>query len=278
MPAAGEPGVRAKAGEAFTLPVQLVNASEHALDAGELHVDAPAGWTVSPARVNVRTLPAGEMHVQRFTITPPDGHEYAPQYPQPLVARWTDGSSGVAVMSTLVELAPDPAQRSLLLSGNASWSRHYPHRLDTHVSYRHLQPADAAIDDPASLRGTSGALLNGFGSAGGERNSLNRGTYVPSHYVRYRAREAEILFDLRTTRHIARINVVNGPEHVTPLSVETYTSVDGEHFARSGTLMISTPAYENVIALHQIEARYVKLRVTWPAAGGTLDEIEIWGR
>ncbi|MGV3591839.1 MAG: beta-galactosidase [Gammaproteobacteria bacterium] len=282
-PAAIESGVRAKAGEAFTQPVQLVNASAHALGAGVLHIDAPAGWTVSPARVDVRALPTGEMHVQSFTVTPPDEEQLAPQYPQALVARWTDGGGSTATMSMLVELAPDPAQRSLLLSGNASWSRRYPyridaHRLDAHVSYRHLQPAEEAIDDPASLRGTRGALLNGFGSAGGERNSLNRGAYVPSHYVRYRAREAEILFDLRTTRHIARIHVVNGPEHVTPLSVETYTSVDGEHFARNDTLKLSTPALENVIPMHQIEARYVKLRVTWPAAGGTLDEIEIWGR
>ncbi|HEY0963095.1 MAG TPA: NEW3 domain-containing protein, partial [Pseudomonadales bacterium] len=281
-PAADGHHVRMRADEAFTLPIQLVNASEHALESGELRIDAPSGWTVVPAMFDVPRLAAGAMHTQRVTVTPLDARQHGARdafhHPQPMTARWSDGRGRDATMSMLVDFAPDPAQRSLLLSGNASWSSHYPHRLDAHVSYRHLAPDDDAIDDPASLKGTRGALLNGFGSAGGERNSSNRGTPVTSHYVRYRAREAEILFDLRTTRHIARVHVVNGPEHVTPLSVETYTSVDGKHFAHNATVKSSTPALENVIALHQIEARYVKLRVTWPDVGGTLDEVEIWGR
>lgn len=283
-----------QAGAAFTLPVQLVNASEHTLEAGELRIDAPAGWSVSPATIETPALDAGAMYTQAFSITPPATTRH--EYPQPLVARFNDGERGddeddagendadendadeSAVMSTLIDVTADPAQRSLLLTGNASWSRHYPHRLDARASYRHLKPADDAIDDPASLRGTGGALLNGFGSAGGERDSINRGAFMPSHYVHYRAPEAEILFDLRSVRHLNRLHVVKGPEHVTPLSMETYTSVDGENYARQSILTFDTAALESIIPLHQIEARYVKLRVVWPTAGGTLDEVEIWGR
>lgn len=265
-----------QAGEAFTLPVQVVNTSEHALKAGELRIDAPPGWSVNPETVETPVLEAGVMHTQRFTITPPE--RLAQDYPQPLVARFNDGKRDSGVISTLIDVASEPSQRSLLLTGNASWSRHYPHRLDARATYRHLKPAADAIDDPASLQGSGGALLNGFGSAGGERDSMNRGTYVRSHYVHYRAREAEILFDLRSVRQIERVQLVKGPEHVTPLSVETYTSIDGENFARQDTLTFKVPALESVIALHRIEARYVKLRVVWPSAGGTLDEVEIWGR
>ncbi|MDY6981825.1 MAG: beta-galactosidase [Pseudomonadota bacterium] len=271
-----ESETRVQAGDAFTLSVQVVNASRHARDAGELRIDAPAGWLVSPATVVTPKLDAGAMHTQRFTITPPERLTH--DYPQPLVARFNDGERDSAVTSTSIDVAVDPAQRSLLLTGNASWSRDYPHRRDARVTYRHLEPADDEFDDPASLQGTGGALLNGFGSVGGERDSMNRGAWVRSHYVHYRAREAWILFDLRSVRQIERVHVVKGPEHVTPLSVETYTSVDGENYARQNTLAFTVPALESVIAMHRIEARYVKLRVIWPSAGGTLDEVEIWGR
>jgi hypothetical protein len=264
---------RVPAGEPFMLPVQIVNPSAEALAPGSMRVQVPEGWSVEPLQADTPQLQAGASHTLRFSVTP---SQATSDRPYPLIAHWSQGETERALMSMLVDVAP--AENSMLLSGNASYSQHYPQRVDTRATYRHLAPDAALIDDPASGRGAHAALTNGFGSIGGERNSFNRGAYVPSHYVRYRGASAEILFDLRTARQINRIQLVKGPERVTPLSVETYTSVDGEEYFAHGAVKPEAAQLETTISLPQTNARYVKLRLVWPSAGGTLDEVEIWGR
>jgi hypothetical protein len=290
-------------GATFAITATLFNTTGAALPAGALRLLAPAGWTVSAtadaatgaadttgttagngtAAGNAATpaLAPGASAKVRFTITAePDGKRMTPDWIHPLVARWNTAGEDRAIAATWVEAAPAPADIPLLLTDNARYSDAYPYKKKTGATYRYTDPACAAAD-PISKAGRvkpGEALTCGFGSIGGERNSFNRGDYVKTFYARYQSRQVGVVFDLQDTRVIRRVNIVAGPEPVQPREVRVFTSEDGDTFAPQKTIAWEENKLEHVIALDDVRARHVKLAVEWPAAGGTLDEVEIWGR
>jgi hypothetical protein len=54
-------------------------------------------------------------------------------------------------------------------------------------------------------------------------------------------------------------------------------SEDGVIFTPATELAPEGSAMEHELALAGLKARFVRIRAEWPFAGGTLDEVEIWG-
>lgn len=267
--------------ESFAVGVRVVNASANELPAGQLTLVVPDGWQVSKPSLPTAPVPPRSSIVTEFRVTAgAPGLALEPQRLYPLIARWNDGTVDRAVMTAQVEGAPAPADGWRLLSDNANYPDSFPFRTHTGASYRYAAPAAAQIADPATDRGSGNgrALLNGFGNIGGERNSANRGGYVRKSYARYAAPEAEVIIDLQTTHLIQRVNIVPGPEPVLPRKVTLATSEDGTTYATRRELPLQGAAPEIIVPLDGVQARFIKLRVEWPGNGGTLDEIEVWGK
>jgi hypothetical protein len=272
---------KATPGQAFPLAVQIANTTGAELPAGTVTTKVPAGWSVVPAMAASPLLAAGGSATVEFTVTPgTDAAAVAPDRLYPLIARWSDGTADRALITAKVEGAPDEASVWRLLTDNTTYPETYPYRTATGATYRHVLPAAAQIADPAATAqdGAGGALTNGFGSIGGERNSSNRGGYVKKNYARYAAPEAEVVFDLQAARTVQRVTVVAGPEPVVLRRLVVFTSDDGISFSQRSYMPLERPTDEIALDFDGVSARYVKLRAEWPAAGGTLDEIEIWGR
>ena len=284
--AAGAPNAEGRAprvmpGREFPLTVQIANTTGGNLSAGMVTPKVPAGWSVVPASAATPALGANDSAEVEFVVTPAaDGATIMPDQLYPFVARWSDGASDRAVITAQLEAAVDEEKALRLLTDNTNYPDAYPHRTLTGATYRHISPAAAQIADPASATqgGGGGALTNGFGSIGGERNSSNRGGYLKKNYVKYAAPEAEVVFDLKTPRMVRRVVVVAGPEPVALRRVEVFTSDDGVSFIQRREMTFVRPTEEIAVDLDGVSARYVKLRSEWPTAGGTLDEVEIWGR
>ncbi len=271
---------RVPAGSSAVLPVALVNPAGRELAPGSLRLKAPRGWKVEPAEIETPRVPAGGKHVVEFAVTLPESGAVAPHWSQPLTARWSEGGRDRAIVTTQIEPVPDEAAVPRLLSDNAQYPATFPYRLETGATYRYLAPVTAQIKDPVSI-GSSGvggrALLTGFGSQGGERNSFNRGGYVAPRYARYATPVAEVLFDLQAMRRLARVNIVSGPEPVMLQKLAVSISEDGVIFTPVTELTPEGSAMEHELALAGLKARFVRIRAEWPFAGGTLDEVEIWG-
>ncbi|WP_068770877.1 beta-galactosidase [Termitidicoccus mucosus] len=268
-------------GATFAVSATLFNTTGATLPEGGLRLLAPAGWTISGSNAATPALAPGASAEASFTITAePDGRRMAPDWIYPLVARWNTAGEDRAIAATWVEGAPVPADIPLLLTDNARYPDDYPYKKKTGATYRYTDPSWAAAD-PISKAGRTKpgeALTGGFGSIGGERNSFNRGDYVKTFYARYPSRQVEVVFDLRDAHALRRLNIVAGPEPVQPREVRVLTSEDGGSFALQKTIAWTANEMELIAGLDDVRARHVKLVVEWPAAGGTLDEVEIWGR
>ncbi|HEY0947080.1 MAG TPA: NEW3 domain-containing protein, partial [Opitutaceae bacterium] len=267
-----------KPGQAVRLPVRLINTTGAPLGAGAFHVRVPAGWSVEPASLPTSSVAAGGEAAAAFTVTA------AATLPadrlQPVIVRWRDASGDRAVMTKQLAGAPAETDIPRLLTANANYPAAFPYRVETGATYRYAAPRSGQVKDPVDPGGRvkeGQALQSGFGSMGGERNSFNRGGYVKSHYARYAEPVVEIVFDLQARRELARVNLVCGPEPVTLTRLQVLTSDDGETFAPQGEVAPVRPTQELELSLDRVAARYVKVRAEWPAAGGTLDEVELWG-
>jgi alpha-L-fucosidase len=61
----------AKAGEPFTATLEVTNPARSTSPDGRITLDVPAGWSVSPTRVTIDALAAGESRNVEFEVTPP---------------------------------------------------------------------------------------------------------------------------------------------------------------------------------------------------------------
>jgi len=267
-------------GRTFPLTVQIANTTGADLAAGALALKVPMGWSVVPATAASPSLAVGGSAAVEFKVTPGmDAAAIMPDRLYPLIARWSDGVADRALITAQVEGAPNDAHVWRLLTDNATYPETYPYRTATGATYRHMLPPAAQIADPAApaQEGKGGALTNGFGSIGGERNSSNRGGYVKKNYVKYATPEGEVVFDLKDPHSLQRVIVVAGPEPVVLKRVTVFTSEDGVVFTLRQDLILERPTEETALDLGGVNARYIKIRSEWSTAGGTLDEIEIWG-
>ncbi len=232
-------------------------------------LSAPEGWNVSAPVVEA----GGDEFV--FEVTPqPDLRLYKPDELYSLVARLGDAEA-----TTCVEVVPDPNDVPRLLTANASFPATWPWSVSTGATYRYLEPTGSLIADPVKPREgvPLNALTNGFSSIGGQRHSYHRNLPGETHFARYDALCADILFDLKAEHRLARVTVVLGPGLNTPRVLEVLSGNDGQLFSLAAMIELSVPRPEVEIPLPPHRARYVRIRVQWARAGGTLDEIEIWG-
>lgn len=281
-PARSIDGYNAKvaAGAPFTFDVQLFNTTGAPLPAGTLRALAPSGWTLAAPSSATPALAASASHTVTFTVTPPaDPALVKPDWIYPLVVRWNDGQRDRAVISANVEIDTAALPIPLLLTGNGHYPATYPHRLDTGATYRYLTDAQLVADPAKPAKGVekNTALTNGFNSRLGLRSS---GSAINAYCAEYKADSASVEFDLRSSRNVRRVVVTAGPGDLLPSSLVLTVSADGQTFSAPVTLTPAPggPAREFTFNLPPTDARLVRLAVTWPAPGGTLDEVEIWGR
>ena len=272
---------QAAPGAPFQVEVELL-APANPSCAGTLRLDVPDGWTSAPGRHSTPPLAAGESRVFAFTVTPaPDHRLHKPDWLTPLTARWHDGTREAATAFSCVEVTADPALVPHLLTGNASFPATYPYLTTTGATYSYLAPADRSlIADP--LQAGDGhlgtALTNGFGSIGGQRHSHHRDLPGAGHIARYRAAHVDILFDLKSERDLMKVVLVTGAGPVYPTSVKVLAGANNRDFTPAAALTLDEPLLEIETPLFACRGRYVRVLIDWPAEGGTLDEIEIWGR
>lgn len=267
-------------GAPFRFTVQLHNTTGRPLPAGSLRALAPTGWTLASANAATPALAAGASHATVFTVTPEaDPALVKPDWIYPLVVRWSDGNQDRAVISANVEIDTNAADIPLLLTGNAHYPATYPHRLDIGATYRHLGDARLVSDPARSAKGVekNTGLTNGFNSRIGLRTS---GSSLNAYAVAFKGDSASVEFDLQSTRNVRRVVVTAGPGDMLPTSLLVTTSTDGTTFTAPVEITPAPQGLAREFTFHlpPTEARHVRLGITWPAAGGTLDEIEIWGR
>lgn len=280
------------AGKPFPVTVELINPSATAMPSGILRMQALEGWTIQPAgTTSTPRLSPGEKHTATFTITPPADPAFVkPDWLYPLVATWRDSHLSAqpqTVLSANIELSLPADQTLLLLTDNAHYPETYPHRRHTGATYRYAQPsadsaAASAISDPSrkdknTRPGT--ALTNGFNNKTGQRSSGAPGPYNAS----YVTRNVTVDFDLQATRSVRRAIVTAGPGDMRPIRLAFSTSENGNTFTEQLSYPIPSDTKvanrEYILTLPKdVSARHVRLTVEWPLAGGTLDEIEVWGR
>ncbi len=268
-------------GEAFTVDVQLFNTTGANLSSGELQVQAPSGWKVEPAQVKTSDLGVGESADFSFTVTPDsDPVRMRPGWLCPVAAAWCGQEKRQAVAAVHVESAPDTSKVLRLLSGNESYPENYPYRTGTRADYRYLAPQDTAIADPEKDgygNDTGQALLNGFSSPTGTRESYPYWWGDIKHHARYQADEISVLLDLKDEHDIRRVNIVRGAGTVYPETIRIAVSTDGDQFAEAAVLRPEQPEREYITDLFNAKGRYVRIESSWSGPEGTLDEIEIWG-
>ncbi len=273
--------LQVKAGVPFKVSVRLANTTAGELTPGTLRLITRAGWTVTPASQPTGAVARGQFKDYEFEVTPdPDDMRLTPDRLSPIVARWNDGKSDAAIISAIVEAVPAPEKTRRLLSDNASFPASYPYQLKTGAQYLYLAPIAAQIADPErdGFGKTSGrSLLNGFASFTGTRDSQpfwnNRGCHA-----QYKSAAVEIVFDLQASHELSDLVVVAGPGENKPVRVTAATSVDGKTYASAGEMAPARPRHEMTLKLNHPNARFVRVKVEWSQPGGTLDEVEIWGR
>lgn len=266
---------KVKPGAVVPVTVQVFNPGPEALPEGTLTLQAVEGWKVTPGQIAAPAVPPGELKEFSFTVKVESRDErIKPDWLYPLVARWSAGETERAVCTVNVEAAPNPRRTAQLLSGNKSFPSTYPHRLDSGATYTYEgSPGPKDISDPV-LKGKTGALVNGFTAKTGSRSSGDS----PESIAKFQTTDAGIIFDLQQEREILKVWIVCGPGKARPEKVELFSSLDGNRFSSIGTLSEEPITSELRNETLSTRARYVKVQVTWPETGGTLDELEIWGR
>lgn len=268
-------------GKSFKVTGQLINVAGKNSGEGNIRCQAEAGWKVS-APIASHPLGAGQSSRFEFVVTPPaDEARIKPDWLYPIVLTW-NGAGGVSALATVhVEVASNSFRGLKLLSDNSSFPATYPYLIHTGATYGYRVPADIKqIADPVKNGGGSvgTALTNGFSALGGMRHSYHRGLYGTANYARYESPVVDIVFDLKKEREIGQVKVVLGPGKVLPKQIQVQVSQDGEVFTDLAQHTFDRPLLEWKSDIVSLRGRYVRIQVEWPEAGGTLDEVEIWGQ
>lgn len=269
-------------GQSFKVSGQLINTTGKELGVGSIGCQAVAGWKATTRTISTPILTAGQSFRFEYEImVPSNAAVLKPDWLYPVVLQWSRSDGIEALATTHVEMDFNKFRPMHLLSDNTQYPTTYPYLTHTGATYRYSAPVDIAqIADP--LKGGNGnvgnALTNGFSSIGGMRHSYHRGQYGTGHFARYGAPLAEIVFDLKSEHEIGRVNTVFGPGKVFPKLIRVDVSIDGENFTSIAQSVFEKPLLEWEMPIMQARGRYVRVHVEWPKAGGTLDEIEIWGR
>ncbi len=263
-------------GKPLKMKVLLFNTTAGPIGGGAVRVRALNGWQVEPAAYVTSDIPKSGEREFEFTVTPPRGPgSLQGDWLYPLVAVWNDGQKDASIFSMSVMADPDTVPS--LLSDNREFPDTYPHLIHTGVIYSYLAPDPSLVADPikkGAPRNT--ALLGGFGPTG--RLYPSRGDTQTLH-AKYDAPSADIVFDLQSIRQVMRISLFRGPSSLRPSHIKVMTSEDGRDYV-SQSEMVVPEAYLSKLDMppFDAQARYVRLQVDWPQAGGILDQVEIWGR
>lgn len=261
-------------GKPFTIEVQLHNTTGASLPAGRLRGLVPEGWTLSPATLATPALPPEGTHAAGFTITPrADSSLLNPDWIHPIVIRWNDGARDRAVISANVQTMLDQERFPLLLSGNASYPPTYPHRLETGATYRITVPEQGKVADPADPKATTPALTNGFDNRTGARSSTSGARFAVVHGTR-----AAVEFDLKSQRELMTVVITRGPRGPAPALIRLVVVSPGGERAVLAEERPHPESPEIAFRGLRTRARNVVVEFDWPEEGGSLDEIEIWGR
>jgi hypothetical protein len=75
-----------------------------------------------------------------------------------------------------------------------------------------------------------------------------------------------------------KVILVTGTGPVYPTVVRVFAGTNEHTFESVSSLALDKPLLEIETPIFTQRGRYVRVQVEWPAEGGILDEIEIWGR
>lgn len=255
--------------------VQLANPGTTELPAGEIALRALADWKVEPAVQATPVLKPGEMREFVFRVTVPEmSPHFRPNFVYPLLAQFiVEGERrGVAHQSVAVRL--DPTKFDYLLSDNAIDGR-FPRDFTIHTGAEYIYNFPDELPEGHSFRDPSTNTEDG--RAG---NALTDGLDWWTRRVTFVMPEAEVVFDLKSVYTISAVNLRKG-HPAFPTGVEVEVSENGKHFkpiAKASTLTWDEGDWA-MVKTEPVKGRYVLVRIIYPsAAGGFLDELEIYGR
>jgi hypothetical protein len=257
-------------GETFPVRVQLLNTTGRSLPAGSLGIQLPADWSTPNGQIGTTVLAPDQAAEWIFQVTPPaDAARLTPDWIYPVTFRWNEGTESKAIATVYVaESNANPSNALHLLSDNAYYPETYPYRTTTGASCSNVYPPSVSC----------GALTNGFGNIGGDRNSNYRGIPRSAYFVKYNSTNAVIQFDLKAERDIRKVVLVRGPIGSAPIQISVLTGTDGTNFFPQCEIPVTGPDWELTSPLFSAQARYLQVQVKWATAeNNTLDEVEIWG-
>lgn len=274
-------------GRPAVVTIDVVNPSSSAFVGGALTLQALDGWSVEPSVFSVGGFATGERQTFSVNVTPPsDVALLLPEWIYPLVATLTDADGARrAVLTANVQVDLPDSEALHLLTENAHVPDTHPRKRKTGAIYAYegTVPEKATISDPARPAKDSqpnSALTNGFNSRLGWRTT--GGTPGAFNAV-YATSKVTPVFDLKAPYEVRRVVINAGPGDNTPSRLSISTSLDGREWSEAASFEL-TPERANVrehtviLPAGAPKARHVKLVVEWAAEGGSLDEIEIWGR
>jgi hypothetical protein len=261
-------------GQTFPLTVQLFNTTGQTLPAGMLTGMVPRGWTITPAKQSTQPLKSGESGECTFAVTTEANAKLVlPDRLSPLVVRWSADGRDRAIISATVEVTPKPEDISLLLTDNKSYPATYPYRTTTGATYRYESPNGPV--DAGKMEGQLGkALQNGFTAH--EFHSSE--PWDKLHFATYPDPHVEITYDLQAQHSLDRVVAVFGPGDLQPTSWKIAVSQDDMNYQDAYSGAIQVEGKEVVSPLIGQTGRYIRVSFDWPTTGGTLDELEVWGK
>lgn len=262
-------------GEEVGVKVQLVNPGTTEMPAGTILLRALADWKVEPGELPTPALKPGEMREFLFRVTVPEtSSRFLPNFVYPLLAEFTGGDARRSVTHQSVAVHLDPTKFDHLLSDNATDSR-FPRDFTIRTGAEYIYNFPDELPPGHSFRDPSSSSADGrFG------NGLTDGLDWWSRRVTFTMPEAEVVFDLKSSYTITAVNLRKG-HPAFPSGVEVEVSENGKRFrpvAKASTLTWDEGNWA-MVKTEPASGRYVLVRILYPsAAGGFLDELEIYGR
>lgn len=264
-------------GQPATVTVQIVNPVATAWPGGRLTLAAAPGWRVEPQQHEIRQLAAGEQTSVSFTVTPPaDLTGRPPLKIDPLLAQLAGRDGNViATVNQTAMLQFDPVRYASLLSDNKPAGALSAHYLATGATYS-VECSGGWTDGRSFRDPRDGGKPNvpGRGLLSGVRNDWN----VINDILFEGVPEATVQFDLQRDYLLTELKIGRGSSDGLA-AVEISFSRDGQTFADAMTLDGSQLGTEpQAVSLADIDARFVKLKLTFPGQTGTLGAVEIYGK
>jgi hypothetical protein len=267
---------KVKPGVTFPVTVQLFNVEQNPVQEGQLRAIIPQGWQVSPAHLTTDALAVSEGAEYTFTVTADiDPRHLKSEWIYPIVFRWSEDGEDKAVIKTQVQVDLAMNQTMKLLSGNQSYPGAYPYRSDIGATYRY-ENSDG-VKDPAGRKNENmgPALTNGYGDfTGGHYSVFWQKEYVAS----FNQNEVAIFFDLPKTQEVNQVMVAFGTTEPAPISIKVLTQSAGAGWNVRDSQAFDSWIGEYTSPIFKANTRCVRIEITWPQSGGTVDEVEIWGR